>query len=212
MPGHTKSGRSRRKLGRFIALEHHLLNSLAWSSLTPGARSALIEIWQRCDGKNNGTLAMSARVLVMALGVGRATANRAVLDLLDRGFIETVTPSSFACKIKRAAEYRLTMYRCDVTGALPSKPFMAWKPGIKPASTGIPSDIAKERAASGKPRSRWKNGRCPCGLWRASHSASANHQPRGVKGDGRTGQFSDALNTRACGALAIAKRASFQHP
>ena len=53
----------RRSAGRFLSLNHRLLKSHAWHSLTPLQRCGYIEIAQLYDGTNNGRLAMSARRL-----------------------------------------------------------------------------------------------------------------------------------------------------
>jgi hypothetical protein len=41
-----------------------------------------------------------------------------------------VRASGFNVKSRLAAEYRMTLYRCDVTNASPSKAFMQWRPEI----------------------------------------------------------------------------------
>jgi hypothetical protein len=128
MPKHDNRGRSKRTLGPFIALERYLLNSPAWISLSPNARCALIELLARYNGVNNGRIAMSANVLAMLLPISRATAARALRELIERGFVEIVRPGGFSCKLKIATEYRLTFHRCDVTDAPPLKPFMRWRP------------------------------------------------------------------------------------
>lgn len=129
-----KSGRSKRKLGPFVALERYLLASLAWRSLSPVARCALIELLMKYNGINNGRLAMSANNLANLLSISRATAGRALQQLIDVGFIETTRPSGFSCKLKIAAEYRVTFHRCDATGNLPMKQFMRWQPKIRTRS------------------------------------------------------------------------------
>jgi len=80
------------------------------------------------NGVNNGRLAMSGRRLAELLHVSKATGTRALKVLVERGFLEVVTPSAFSCKTRRATEYRLTVHKCDVTGTLPFKAFMRWQP------------------------------------------------------------------------------------
>lgn len=125
-----RKGRTRGMLGSFVALPHYLLNSLAWRSLNMGERCAFIEVLKLYNGSNNGRLCMSGRVLARELRMSRATATRALSKLCVRGFLEVVKPSSFACKVKRAAEYRVTHFRCDATGELSSKAFTRWQPQI----------------------------------------------------------------------------------
>lgn len=114
-----------------MARERYLLESRAWQSLSPVARSAYLELAQRYFGNNNGRIALSARTLAERLSTGRATASRALADLTDRGFIEAARAGGFSVKSgeRRSTEWRLTSHRCDKTGAPPSKNFMRWEPG-----------------------------------------------------------------------------------
>jgi hypothetical protein len=112
-------------------LEHYLLNSPAWRSLSLAARSVFIEIARNYVPGRNGRLAMSARMLAEALPISRATAARALQDLAARGFIEPVRPGGFNMKAGegRATEWRLTLHKCDVTGERASRAFMRWQDG-----------------------------------------------------------------------------------
>jgi hypothetical protein len=127
---HNSTGRSRRS-SRFLMLEHFLLKSSAWQSLPAVPRAAYIEIAQRYSPGNNGRIAVSGRMLATALSVSRQTANRALSDLVERGFIEPMKAGAFNIKSgeRRATEWRLTSYKCDVTGAVPSRNFMRWHAG-----------------------------------------------------------------------------------
>lgn len=124
-----KRGRSKGQLSAFVALEHFLLECEAWQSLSLCARQAYVEIARIYSGTNNGKLALSARGLSERLKVSKATASRALKDLGERGFVEIAKHGGFNLKNgnRRAAEWRLTRFKCDVTGQLPSKAFMAWK-------------------------------------------------------------------------------------
>lgn len=126
-----KKGRSRRKLSNFVALEHYLLDSPAWRTLSLPARCALLEIARHYKPGVNGRLAMSARGLAEALPISRQTGTRALKELADRGFIEQVRAGGFNVKSGegRATEWRLTMYHCDVSGQTPSRAFMRWQAG-----------------------------------------------------------------------------------
>jgi hypothetical protein len=115
-------------LGSFVAIPNFLRQSLAWRTLMPVPRAAFVELVGVYNGVNNGWLAMSARTLGAAINVSRATAARALKELTERGFIEQTRPSAFSCKVRLASEWRLTLYRCDRTGELPSKAFMRWRP------------------------------------------------------------------------------------
>jgi hypothetical protein len=114
--------------GRFVGLPHYMLKSQAWRSLNTVERCALIEVLSRYNGFNNGRLAMSGRTLGRELRKSRVTGTRALNRLCDLGFLEMVKRGSFSCKAKMAAEYRVTHFRCDVTGERPSKAFIRWQP------------------------------------------------------------------------------------
>lgn len=128
---HNSKGRSRRQLTSFVALERYMLRSPAWKSLSPPAKCAFIELGNLYDGTNNGRIALSARSLADLLSLSRATATRALQDLAERGFIEAVRPGGFNVKsgTRRSTEWRLTTYRCDVTGERACKTFMRWQNG-----------------------------------------------------------------------------------
>lgn len=128
---HNRKGRSRGSGGRFVRLDHYILNSAAWRSLKPVSRAVYLEVAQLYNGANNGSLSMSGRRLAEAMSVSRQTGTRALQELVEKGFLEVVTPSAFNLKKKRATEYRLTAFRCDAKNQLPSKAFMKWKPETK---------------------------------------------------------------------------------
>jgi Helix-turn-helix domain len=145
----------RRKQGRksngppFVQLFKYMLKSPAWLSLATPAKAAYVQLAQRYDGVNNGMIALSVRTLAQELNCSRATAARALIELEDTGFIETVKLGTFARRNRRASEYRLTTFRCDVTGELPTKRFMQ----IKDAIGAIPT--AKPWDAEGISRRTW---------------------------------------------------------
>lgn len=124
--------RFKRKGGRkFVMLDAYLLNSSAWNSLNVHAKVAYIELKRRYDGFNNGSIGLSCRELAATLNSSKDTAIRALDALAERGFIRKVRPSGFNIKNRRATEWRLTEYRCDVSGELPEKEFMRWMPEKK---------------------------------------------------------------------------------
>lgn len=127
---HDKSGRSKGNLGLFFAIENFILATPAWRSLSPVARSIYIEIGSLYNQRNNGTLALSARQVAERMPIGRATATRGFKELVTKGFLIACRPSGFNMKTgeRKATEWQLTRYKCDVTGALPTKAFTAWRP------------------------------------------------------------------------------------
>ena len=128
---HNSTGRSKRRMADFVALERYLLKSPAWRSLDAVARAAYVEVCFAYNGSNNGHIVLSARMLADGLGVSKDTAARKLRDLQEFGFLELVKQAAFNIKVRHAAEYRLTAFRCDVTDAIPSKAFMRWQPKIQ---------------------------------------------------------------------------------
>lgn len=113
--------------GRFVQLHHFMMASPAWRDLKASARAVYIEIAMRYNASNNGRLALSARDAARACNINKDTACQAFRELIAHGFIECATPGGFSRKVPHATEWRLSHYRCDVTGALPSKAFLKWK-------------------------------------------------------------------------------------
>ena len=128
------SRRDRRRKGRstspFVMLHWHLIDSQGWHELSPHARLAYIELCRLYNGQNNGSIALSARRLASRMPCDKSTASRALRELEDAGFIETMKLGTFARKDHLASEYRLTNFKCDVTGDLPGKKWngLRWQP------------------------------------------------------------------------------------
>lgn len=128
---HDKKGRSKGRLASFIALERYITAAPAWQSLSLAARCGYLELLDIYNGSNNGTIALSARMLSERLHISRATAARALNDLTARGFIEATRAGGFNLKSgeRRSTEWRLNRYKCDLTGQVPSQKYMRWKDG-----------------------------------------------------------------------------------
>jgi hypothetical protein len=125
----AKRGRRNKNLDlSHVRLYDWLLKSPAYLSLGCQARAVLIEIARVYDGRNNGRLGMSVRMLAERCRIARGTVRVALDELEDRGFIECVQRGAFSFKAPHASEWRLTWWPCDVTGALAEKPFMRWRP------------------------------------------------------------------------------------
>lgn len=125
----NKTGRSRGQHAYFVALELFIMETVAWKSLSLAARAAYLEVAALYNQSNNGRLALSARQLSTRMPISKATAHRALQELAVKGFIVATKPSGFNLKTgeRRATEWRLTRYRCDITGELPTKAFLHWQ-------------------------------------------------------------------------------------
>ncbi len=129
----------------FAQLYRYMLNTGAWKSLSLAARAAMIELHQCYNGVNNGRIAMSVRLLAERLGCSKDTAARALNELEEKGFVEVVKVGTFRRHDRLATEYCLAEYRNDVTGALPTKKFMDWKP--QPSRLRVVGHDRKARVA-----------------------------------------------------------------
>lgn len=125
MPRHDKKGR--RKSGPpFVQLFRHMMESPAWRTLKPAARVVYTQIALRYNGSNNGQLAASIRDLAAECLADPKTVTASINELIARGLIERTQEGSFSCKVKLAAEFRLTAFRCDKTGRSASHAFRSW--------------------------------------------------------------------------------------
>jgi len=131
---HTIKGRS--KSGPpFVQLPWFMLDSEAWRALTPQQVAVYLDLARLYNGTNNGTLALSVRDAAERCRINKDTANKALATLETLGFTECATPGGFSRKARHATEWRLTLWRCDKTGALPSKAFMKRREPVREEKT-----------------------------------------------------------------------------
>ena len=112
------------KKDRYFALHHYMLKTDAWRALSAPARVVYLQIGFRYDGFNNGRIAMSVRDAASECGLAKDTANRAFKELVDLGFIEETRHGGLSRKTRIASEWRMTAFKCDLTGAFKSVLFM----------------------------------------------------------------------------------------
>jgi hypothetical protein len=121
-----RPNRNKRIDAPHVRLYGWLLNSPAYLSLSCPARALLVELTRLYNGRNNGQIGLSIRRAAERCNIARGTAQRALVELQERGFIDCMTKGAFSRKAPHASEWRLTFHTCDVTGELPSKRFMSW--------------------------------------------------------------------------------------
>ncbi len=100
--------RSSRKKGegQYAPLPYAMLKSDAWRSLSGPAVKVFMELHTRFNGGNNGALRLSYAEAAEALGLGKATVQRAFRDLQDKGFVVLVRKGNWYHR--QAHEWRLT--------------------------------------------------------------------------------------------------------
>lgn len=134
-----KTGRSVESQ-KHVRLYERMLASPAYRSLSLAGRAALLEFNRIYNGANNGEIAMSVRRLASLLGVANNTANKAIWELEEKGFVRLVQPASFAWKKRRASTYVLTQHPFRDEPA--TKDFMRWRPGKGFPSKGKNSSVS----------------------------------------------------------------------
>ena len=93
-----------------VRLYRWMLEFACLSVVTCAARAVLIEIARGHDGMNNGRLGLSIRRASDRCNIARGTAQRAFLELQERGFIDCMTKGAFSRKALHATEWRLTWW------------------------------------------------------------------------------------------------------
>jgi hypothetical protein len=84
-----------------------VLNSNAYRSIAPNARSLLVELVMLHNGENNGSLYLSVRDAARRMGVADLTAaSRAFDDLMALGLIEVAQDAHFSVKASEASRAR----------------------------------------------------------------------------------------------------------
>lgn len=92
---------------RFVKLDHGLIDSDAFESLSPVAFKLLVLIWREHAGpETNGRIAYSTRE-AMKRGISKSHAARAFTELVDLGFLVCERESGFDQK-RLAREWRIT--------------------------------------------------------------------------------------------------------
>jgi hypothetical protein len=144
------SGKRRFKGGgrRFIQLYHNVKRSQAYHDLSVYGRSALFELLERHTGCNNGMIALGVRELSEALKCSHGTAVKAFRELDDANLARPVKLGAW--RGKKATEWRLTFYRCEVTGELP---ILNWQPRSEVTAKSAEGHVGKCKPPL---RSCWK--------------------------------------------------------
>jgi DNA-binding transcriptional regulator YhcF (GntR family) len=132
----------------FVKLDRYLIDSPAYKALRPFARALLVEILYFYNSTNNGEIYMSVRKAATLLSCVPNTADKAIKDLIDKGFIKARKKGSFDYKKRHATEWILTMH--GYNNKLATKEFMKWippekKPVSKNDKTVLKFDTARRK-------------------------------------------------------------------
>lgn len=124
--GVRSNGRSK-KNPAFFMLYHHVTDSAAWQSLSPGARTVILEIGRGYTGSNNGLIVASHEGIAKRANMRRQTVALRLAEAERAGLIKCQRRGTYTVKCSmpgetRASEWRIMWLRCDKTGD-PAKQF-----------------------------------------------------------------------------------------
>jgi hypothetical protein len=133
--------RRQRSKKKFVQIWHEVIESPAYQSLSVCARAALIELCNRYNGRNNGKISFSVREMADRLNVGKNTANRALMELVQCCLADPVKPGWFSTKHRQATEWRITFQSTDRP---PTNDHRSWTPenSVCVPKTGTPGPLS----------------------------------------------------------------------
>ena len=116
--------RTSERKDRYFQVHYYMVVTEAWRALSAPARAVYIQMGSRYSGSNNGRIAFSVREAAAECNIATNTAARVFKELIALGFIEETRHGGLSRKTRMASEWRLTAFRCDLTGATKSCLFM----------------------------------------------------------------------------------------
>ena len=131
--------------GQYLPISYKMAQTKAFRSLTGASLKVWIELRTRYNGHNNGLVSLSLREAADLLGMSQTTAQRALIELAQKGFIKRRARGSWYGR--KAAEFILTDVKYD--GHAPTREWQSWRPKNK---SSVPGRTAK--GVSGSPEYR----------------------------------------------------------
>lgn len=122
--GHNAKGRTKKGI-RFVKIDHWVMATMAWLSLSAAARALYVELLRRYNGHNNGQISLSVREAARLLHIAKDTASKAFKELEEKGFVKRNVCGSFNWKRRHATTWILTEYEFDDEPA--TKEFARWR-------------------------------------------------------------------------------------
>ncbi|UWQ90845.1 helix-turn-helix domain-containing protein [Rhodobacteraceae bacterium M382] len=135
----ASKGKRRDAEGQYVTLPYAQLKSEAWRSLSGAAVKVWLELHTRFNGGNNGNVRLSMNEAVKALGISKGTAQRAFVELEEKGFVALHNPGNWYNR--RAHEWRLTTKRMQTAkGAeVATNDWRHWRAKSKSGPSEYPS-------------------------------------------------------------------------
>lgn len=131
-------GKSGTRKQQFVLFYNEMLNSPAYRSLSCPAKCALITLKQRFTGYNNGEISLSCRECASLNKMSRNTAQRALKELIEKGFVELMQVGWFGTR--QASVYRLTMEANIKSNDRPTNEWKNWGKGVPKDAHPIPKE------------------------------------------------------------------------
>ncbi len=131
--------------GQYLPIFYRMARTQAFRSLTGTTLKVWIELRTRFNGHNNGRVSLSLREAAALLGMSQTTAQRALIELEEKGFIKRRTRGSWYGR--KAAEFILTDQAYN--GHLATKDWELWRPKNK---SSVPRRTANRRSGSSEYR------------------------------------------------------------
>lgn len=103
----SRSNKKKAGEGQYAPFPYALLKSAAWRSLSGSAVKLFLELHTRFNGSNNGNLRLSYAEAAEALGMGKATVQRAFQDLQEKGFVVLTQEGNWYHR--QAHQWRITI-------------------------------------------------------------------------------------------------------
>lgn len=105
------TGRSQPKQPQHLWLTYEMLKHKKFRQLSGSAVKVLLEISSRHNGFNNRKISCAYSELSKPLKLGKATIKRALMELMDKGFIVLVSKGYFTGR--KASEWEITFLRSE---------------------------------------------------------------------------------------------------
>ena len=108
-------GKKRSSKGQFMRLPYEVIDSLDYLSLKPSPKQLLIDIFRQYNGRNNGDLSASFKLMQARGWTSKSTLKRALDGLLESGLIIKTREGWFQGQhSSRCALYAVTWLGIDV--------------------------------------------------------------------------------------------------
>ena len=109
---YAKARKREDKESQVLVLHYEMLKHAKFRKLSGSAVKVLIGLCVKHSGFNNRKIVCSHSDLVNSLGLGKATINKALKDLIETGFIQIVKKGYFTGRM--ATEWEITFLRSEV--------------------------------------------------------------------------------------------------